>query len=841
MENTLGTPTPVSINDEGSFQKGEKDKVEYEEEYRGLRLKTDDEEEATTLVFARRYFETTNYDQELIDYLKELGYNVIVIEEDEIMSFDYEANNTSTLIVGAPDDDYTQLPEGDEINNLEVDIISLCRYTSRDLDMATGSASDNVGYFTVEDPDHPIIKEMGLSSSDTLDMGEEVSSHRISSLTDDTNIIMGREGFSSGSRAGLAERLEGDYYRFHFGYHRFDVASEGAFDLFGEVLMYIGKLAKFFYGQGSWEYSTTLDYSGELTLYHQKEIEENTDLTLEYAITDGSEPTEEDWQEATPESYFAGTISEGDKLFLKAVFESEGDRSPVLHRAFSVIKTEDSVAQIKILTTDGDIIGFTDEQGELKVNMFNEPIEYKIEVEDFDEVGYVEEPYKDILLPLVPSHDRTVELEIPSKRTHLTEFDYDPSYVNKYFEPDNEYLGLDREEYWMMQKIEPWLKSLVFEYEELDGETVIKYDGSTRRHAFLWYDVGAFIDATVTMKIKSGDDDDSKRPGLILRASGTDGNGYLFRCWILEDEFQFAKVVDGNFFTIEYKDFTFDDKDAWYNVKAQVEGNNLRVKIWKEGETEPEDWTFEITDTDLEDSPGYCGFQDYGSHISYFKDLHVEGTPVSIEQFGWDHIWTHIASTTVPQIIDEPGATKDKALRIFNAEGDNDRRCIAWLDIGAADEVEILTRIKCNQSNTSSRTYFIGAQILGASGASGDNEFGWHVRNGGDDTDTGFQFIERFRGDVDSLDSVDFPWEEGEWFYLRAKFNRFTKKLKLSAWKDGEVEPEDWMLETEGEELTARGFIGITPYSADNNDIIYDFFSVGMNGASAPMPEEVNN
>jgi hypothetical protein len=59
--------------------------------------------------------------------------------------------------------------------------------------------------------------------------------------------------------------------------------------------------------------------------------------------------------------------------------------------------------------------------------------------------------------------------------------------------------------------------------------------------------------------------------------------------------------------------------------------------------------------------------------------------------------------------------------------------------------------------------------------------------------------------------------------------------LKAKVWKETELEPETWHLETTDSDITDAGWVGAGAF-AHNNDRDYDYFAVGTDGDTAPLP-----
>lgn len=177
------------------------------------------------VVFNRRFAVNQNYDQQIIDYMTNLGLNVTVLDDASVLTHDF--SDTNTLVVGAPGTDFPATHVSmNKIGVIRRNIISLCRRTSRDLKMASDSNSGARSRFTVVDVSNPIVQQLGLNNLDTVtlrgpdtDPIEEIV-HIISSLSIGTTLVMR----ALNGEAGLAVRYS-NHFRMnyiHFGCHYFD-------------------------------------------------------------------------------------------------------------------------------------------------------------------------------------------------------------------------------------------------------------------------------------------------------------------------------------------------------------------------------------------------------------------------------------------------------------------------------------------------------------------------------------------------------------------------------------------------------------------------------------------
>jgi hypothetical protein len=177
------------------------------------------------IVFARRNDPDHSYDTALVSMLTGAGYTVDQYT-GTLSGVDWAG--VRMLIIGAQATNSVAHVDDSLLDGYNVDIISLCRYTSRvSLSMSTGAGSEFVSGFTrLEENDPRAIFESVTSQSQL--------SHRLNSLVNSTLIYRNN---NNAAYAGVAERMRDGYSRVFFGYHRFDVASDDMKSLFQQFLL----------------------------------------------------------------------------------------------------------------------------------------------------------------------------------------------------------------------------------------------------------------------------------------------------------------------------------------------------------------------------------------------------------------------------------------------------------------------------------------------------------------------------------------------------------------------------------------------------------------------------
>jgi hypothetical protein len=120
--------------------------------------------------------------------------------------------------------------------------------------------------------------------------------------------------------------------------------------------------------------------------------------------------------------------------------------------------------------------------------------------------------------------------------------------------------------------------------------------------------IGDTVDTDLTMKLRTTVDatGGSIMAGAVTRFQDF-SNNYSFRVRFnttggVDTDIQ--SIVEGVVTTIasiEDSGLTYAAND-WFNLRVQMQGNDLRMKVWADGDPEPGAWTREVTDNDLTDS-----------------------------------------------------------------------------------------------------------------------------------------------------------------------------------------------------------------------------------------------
>lgn len=182
-----------------------------------------------------------NYDQDLIDFMVALGYNIVETVNDTDLEF-ADLENADLLVIGAPDSDWvSHHTSGDTIENSTIPVLSFCRGVSRNhLFLAHLSGAENVDSFRLVDPNHEIPQAINWTSG-FLTMGDTISVHRLISVIDETVTIA---DYGGEDELSLGYRVMNNRIGMHFGYHRVDLMTSDGLALLEATLHYLNPIAQ---------------------------------------------------------------------------------------------------------------------------------------------------------------------------------------------------------------------------------------------------------------------------------------------------------------------------------------------------------------------------------------------------------------------------------------------------------------------------------------------------------------------------------------------------------------------------------------------------------------------
>ena len=171
-------------------------------------------------VYAQRSTTEAAYDAAIKQFLTDNGVD-FVVETGDVVGIDY--SDVDLLIIGAPGTGYTTHTSGNSLADLPVNIISMCRSTTRNsLNASNGSGSFSMDVAN-QVVDHGLMGDAPITADFTSasSQGCNTSGEDWYSLYDSNN----------SSYPAIHINDSGEYFRAHWAYYRFDLMSGESLDL----------------------------------------------------------------------------------------------------------------------------------------------------------------------------------------------------------------------------------------------------------------------------------------------------------------------------------------------------------------------------------------------------------------------------------------------------------------------------------------------------------------------------------------------------------------------------------------------------------------------------------
>ena len=159
--------------------------------------------------------------------------------------------------------------------------------------------------------------------------------------------------------------------------------------------------------------------------------------------------------------------------------------------------------------------------------------------------------------------------------------------------------------------------SIVASDEYSGGRALRKYAESPGRRFLAYKPVGDKV-RNCEFLLRGIADSAGEHHYVLVRAGGEGNeNGYRFSLWAsnTEPNIKISKYTDGTVTYLGEKILNESFINTWFFMKGKVEGEQLKIKIWKVGEQEPEDWDIESVDTSFKYGKLGLGFYANGSCI----------------------------------------------------------------------------------------------------------------------------------------------------------------------------------------------------------------------------------
>lgn len=126
-----------------------------------------------------------------------------------------------------------------------------------------------------------------------------------------------------------------------------------------------------------------------------------------------------------------------------------------------------------------------------------------------------------------------------------------------------------------------------------EGGVVLECETGSTEWTFS-YDEVSHEDIEVLGKFRADSTDGGF--GLVARAQGD--TSYLGYVWTGDDTINLAYLDNGSWNFIDDASFTFS-ANTWYWMRLRVNGSDISIKIWEDGQSEPGSWNISTTDNNI--------------------------------------------------------------------------------------------------------------------------------------------------------------------------------------------------------------------------------------------------
>lgn len=229
---------------------------------------------------------------------------------------------------------------------------------------------------------------------------------------------------------------------------------------------------------------------------------------------------------------------------------------------------------------------------------------------------------------------------------------------------------------------------------------------------------------------------------------------------------------------------------------------------------------------------------------------------VGVAPSDWTNAW--VPNEQRFEVAESQGALGGKVLQ--HEIDVHNRRAWRWTKVPGADEVEVVAKVR--SSSPDSRFGILcradGAQKRDTEEGVSLELFTGHLRDEAPFEAPRQEFRQTiFFGTYDPAQEAQrgparphgigrprveeyFPWEANAWYWMRLQSRNEDGfiAVRFTVWPDGVEEPSQWrhdIQRTEPDYVGAQGWVGITGQRTEGVRE-YDYFAVGTDGDSAPMP-----
>ncbi|GIP33437.1 gamma-glutamyltransferase [Paenibacillus sp. J2TS4] len=353
-----------------------------------------------------------------------------------------------------------------------------------------------------------------------------------------------------------------------------------------------------------------------------------------------------------------------------------------------------------------------------------------------------------------------------------------------------------------------------------DGTGRIELTGTKYAYARAESDMEEVYDSELLIRFKMNELGDDRNLRFWLRAdhwnsTTAPSNGYGIEVNTGSDSIRIIRTRDGNG-VYGLAEFDYNRTTDWQWLRFRVEGDQLKIRLWKDGESEPRNtWTHTLQNSQVSGIGKFLlsaleltGDGQGGSF--QIGDVYVtELNPLAFGfQFdgladgaSWDSSGKFITATGTGSSKPGEGAVIDVRNGIGNIEltGAKNAYARAEPQMEAVYDSELLVRFKMNELGDDRNLRFWLRADGWNSTTAPHNGYGLEINT---KTDTVRILRTRNSNGIYGLATVDHP-RTTEWQWLR--FRVEGGGIKVRIWKDGEEEPAGWLHQRTNNDVVTPG------------------------------------
>ena len=328
------------------------------------------------------------------------------------------------------------------------------------------------------------------------------------------------------------------------------------------------------------------------------------------------------------------------------------------------------------------------------------------------------------------------------------------------------------------------------------------------------------VDSEVLVRFKMDQLDGDRNLRFWLRADEFNNttsphNGYGFEINTQDDTARVIRTRNGNG-VFELATFNHTRTTDWQWLRFRVEGDELKIRVWKDGEYEPRDsWTYSMQDTsvsgagkllvsaiELTGAASGGSFKVDDIYVTELNPVHFEENFDSLSNgASWDLAGSFVTQNGTGNSNPGVGSSIDVQSEAGRISLDKTKNAYARAEstMGTLYDSELLVKFRMNELDADRRLRFWLRADSFNSLSSPHNGYGVEIQTASDSIKI---LRTRNSNGAFALAEVSHP-RKTNWQWLR--FRVEGEGIKVKIWDDGASEPLDWLHERSNDQVAGPG------------------------------------